>query len=65
MSKQHTLGPAMRVKARAKQAKPSEIEAQRREIKSRGNRQRADHDRERLSQALQSRVTLGKAKVAK
>jgi hypothetical protein len=31
MSKQHTLGPAMRVKARAKQAKPSEIEAQRRE----------------------------------
>ena len=48
VSKQQVLGPAERVKARAMQATACEIEGQRRAIKSRNARQRADHDRKRL-----------------
>jgi hypothetical protein len=52
VSKQHVFGPAEHGKAEAMQATECEIEAQRQAMKGRKARQRADHDRERLWQAL-------------
>jgi hypothetical protein len=65
MSKQHVLGPAERAKTRAMQVTVCEIEAQRRAIKSRNARQRADHLEKGCGKPLRSRTTLGKAKAAK
>ena len=59
------VGPAERAKARAMQATACEIEAQRRAIMSRNARQRADHDRKRVWQALAEQDHPGKAKAAK